>query len=231
MLEIGSGSGLLANFLALKNIKITAVEPGLGGFSINTLLSEEIKKNLLANGFKGQSNLIDLHIAGQDLNPKDHGKFDLIYSINVLEHIPQLRNSLVSMQSVLGKNGIMIHTCPNYHIPYEPHFGIFILPFIPRLTTYFLPNLHKSDLWNSLNFVTSTSLRNICQSLGCEIKFQPNVMYNTFIRLDEDKAFKARQNNPVILMIYSFLKKMKVLNLLKYLPPDIQTPMIVLMSK
>ena len=166
---------------------------------------EEIKKNLLANGFTNQINLIDLHIAAEDLEVKDQGKFDLIYSINVLEHILRFRNSLVSMQSDLGKNGTMPHTCPNYHIPYEPHFAILIAPFIPRLTTCFIPNLRKSELWNSLNFVSSTSLRHICYSLGLEIKLYPNVMYDTFIRLDEDEAFRRCQN-PFVLMIYSFLK-------------------------
>lgn len=234
ILEIGSGSGLLANFLASKNIKITALEPGLSGFSINILLSQEIKKHLLLNDPDRLHDLIDINIASQDLNPEDYGKFDLIYSVNVLEHIPQLKTSLLSMQSVLKENGVMIHTCPNYHIPYEPHFGILTMPFFPQLTTYFFPSLRKiekSELWNSLNFITSTSLRNICRGMGCKIRFQSSVMYNTFLRLDKDPAFRSRQKNSITIGMYSFLKKTGLIKLLKYLPPDVETPMIVLISK
>jgi len=231
VLEVGSGSGLLASFLASQNIEITALEPGLGGFSINVLLSQELKKYLSTNSPNIQNNLTQIYIPSQELKAKEHGKFDLIYSINVLEHIPPLKSSLIGMYSVLKEEGVMVHTCPNYHIPYEPHLGIFLLPFIPQSTVFLFPRLRRSGLWNSLNFITSTSLRNMCRLIGCEIKFQSGVMYDTFLRLDEDQAFKSRQGNLTIMGIYSFLKKIKIFNLIKYLPPDIQTPMIVSISK
>ena len=36
-----------------------------------------------------------------------------------------------------GEGGAMIHMCPNYFVPYEPHFGIPLIPFAPRATQRF----------------------------------------------------------------------------------------------
>jgi hypothetical protein len=48
----------------------------------------------------------------------------------------------------------MIHLCPNYTIPYEPHFRRLLVPFIPSALAPVRPDLKRNDLWRSLTFVT-----------------------------------------------------------------------------
>jgi len=75
VLEVGSGIGLLAAFLNTKGIEITALEPGLGGFGINSILANEL------SAYSQFSSLKKLNHSAEDLSPKLHGEFDLIYSI------------------------------------------------------------------------------------------------------------------------------------------------------
>ena len=78
------------------------------------------------------------------------------------------------MRSVLAPAGSMVHTCPNYHVPYEPHFGIPLVPGVPSATRFVLPGrIASSGLWRSLNFVTSTGLRRTARRAGLTVEFEP----------------------------------------------------------
>jgi hypothetical protein len=70
ILEVGAGMGLLATFLCSKGFNITALEPGLGGFGISTLLKKEL------GSLKNISHPNFLDIPAQELSCDLHGKFD-----------------------------------------------------------------------------------------------------------------------------------------------------------
>jgi hypothetical protein len=119
----------------------------------------------------------------------------------------------------------MVHTCPNYTVPYEPHFGIPLVPLFPRLTTILLPNLKNSDLWNSLNFVTATQVKGLCKKQVLHIAFKRGLMYKAFLRLEKDSEFSKRQSNSWISGIYNILRSTGILKLIRYMPPKFSTPM------
>lgn len=216
VLEVGAGMGLLSAYLQSQGVDIVALEPGLGGFGISAALAK-------AANFK---NLERLEVPVQHLGDLAGRRFDLIYSINVLEHIPQLRQAIRGMARVLGDGGLMVHTCPNYLVPFEPHFGILLVPLRPRLTQVLRPQLKESDLWQSLCFVTVPELRRIAEQEGLSLRFERGTLRRAFERLDSDPAFRERQARGLVNVAYRALKATGTLRLLEHFPVALSTPMI-----
>jgi 2-polyprenyl-3-methyl-5-hydroxy-6-metoxy-1,4-benzoquinol methylase len=67
------------------------------------------------------------------------GTFDLIFSNNVFEHVRDVQAALATLGALLRPGRVMVHNCPNYDVPYEPHFGIPLLPLRPASTARVLP--------------------------------------------------------------------------------------------
>lgn len=220
VLEVGSGMGLLAGYLNSRGVDITALEPGLGGFGFSAALARAV------DGCTEFSTLKRLDIPADQLSKSIHGEYDLIYSINVLEHIPKLEDALKGMAGVLAANGKMVNTCPNYTVPYEPHFGIPLVPFFPRLTPLFFSKCRNSELWDSLNFITSRWIKRICWRNGLEVSFKEGILHRTLLRLEEDPEFLKRQSNPLIIGIFRLLKTTGLLHPARFLPASFSTPMI-----
>lgn len=193
VLEVGAGMGLLSSYLQTLNVDITALEPGLGGFGVSTALPTAVNF----------TNLRRLDIPAQDLESQP---YDLIYSINVLELIPDLRGALQGMKRVMAGDGKMIHTCPNYLVPFEPHFDIPLIPLVPRLTAMFVPRLKVSELWKSRNFVTVPQVSSMARSLGQETEFKQGVLHEAFRRLETDAAFRERQSRGLVKKFYTLLR-------------------------
>jgi 2-polyprenyl-3-methyl-5-hydroxy-6-metoxy-1,4-benzoquinol methylase len=53
-------------------------------------------------------------------------KYDLIFSINVMEHLKDPYAVLNQMNTALKLGGKYRFFCPNYDFPFEPHFGKWI---------------------------------------------------------------------------------------------------------
>lgn len=217
VLEVGSGMGLLSAYLASTGINVTALEPGLGGFGVSSVLAQA------AGRLPQFPTLKRLDLPAQDLRDL---QFDFIFSINVQEHIPELAEALRGMKRVLAPEGKMLHTCPNYFVPFEPHFGIPLVPLFPKLTERLVPRLRQSELWQSLNFITLPQLRRMAEAEGLDIQFELGVLYRTFQRLDTDVAFRERQAKGLVKWVYLSLKATGALSLLKHLPPVFATPMV-----
>lgn len=219
-LEVGAGVGVLAAYLHLSGYKVVAIEPSGKGFDLNYAIGSELRDLLDLDNFQ----YLDLGV--EDLLVEALGEFDCIYSVNVVEHLPDLALGFERMSGVLGPNGIMIHTCPNYIVPYEPHFGLLLVPFAPKVTEYFLHDrLTSTGLWRSLNFVTSGTVSRLAKDVGLNIHFVPRVMYNSILRIGEDPLFAERQGG-FILAIYKFLTWTRLVLLLKFWPASWATPMI-----
>jgi SAM-dependent methyltransferase len=225
ILEVGAGIGLLAGYLNSCGYLIKALEPGLGGFGVSAALATAVSSR------PEFSSLHRLDVPAEKLNPALHGRFDFIYSINVLEHIPDLENAVRGMGTVLENRGEMVHTCPNYFVPYEPHFGIPLVPVAPRFTVNFLPKLKDSELWQSLNFITAARLNRACRAQGLMMNLEPGVMLRTFTRFDTDSEFRRRQGISFVFRIFLFLKFTGLLYLLGKLPASWCTPMVVQITR
>ena len=218
ILEVGAGISLLSICLARRGCQITGLEPGANGFDVNAQLGAAVRAWL------GAEDLPMLDIEVGRLNLEQHGEFDLIFSINVLEHIPKLAEAMAAMEGVLASDGRMVHLCPNYAIPYEPHFGIPLVPLVPRLTALLYPQVVRHPTWQSLNFVTYGEIRRLTRRSGLGATFRPAMMYDAFARLDDDEEFRARHSG-LVARLHRLLKRTHILGALRHVPPALATPM------
>lgn len=224
ILEVGAGLGMLSSYLRILGHDITALEPFTSGFDffaeIQAVVLEETGTDLPI-----------LHIPAEELNPTNHGVFQFILSVNVLEHIPNATGAMRGMASVLVPGGRMWHTCPNYAFPYEPHFGLPLIPLFPRATSLLLPRRIAGDeLWRSLNFITYFGLKRLARANGLTATFRSGTMADALNRLALDHEFAARQSG-IASQIYRILKAIGGLSAIEALPTAINTPMMVAMEK
>jgi len=216
LLEVGGGVGLTYIYLKSLGVNIVSIEPSDSGFddyfSIGRVFCSicEISDE-------------DWHpLLGEEVTQLNTS-FDVIFSNNVLEHVPTIDETFDALTLVLKPDGIMVHNTVNYIIPYEPHFGIFLFPGFPRLTQLFKPHLKNSDMWKGLNFITTSRMKGICKRLDLKADFDNQVMYRTFVRIKNDPHFAQRQKLFVpVIKIFDFLK---LTELLKHIPARFNTPM------
>ena len=190
VLEIGCGIGILLACIKTKfpNIKVEGIEPYKGGFK-----RLKIKKRLIPR---------DININNLDFEIfKPEKKYDVIYSVNVFEHLLNWQLYLKKTNEWLKPEGINIILCPNYSFPYESHFKIPII-LNKKITYFFFKNkIEKFEsenksfgLWNSLNFVKLRSVKNYCLNNQLKLKYCDQVFYDIVNRIEDDKAFKKRQS-------------------------------------
>jgi hypothetical protein len=118
----------------------------------------------------------------------------------------------------------MVHLCPNYVVPYEPHFALPLVPVIPRGTALLKPSLRSSDLWRSLNFVTYRRIKRCAEKSDLNVEFAPGMMLRAFERLDKDPAYRKRQRG-LVTVIFGILRSLGALRAIGIMPYQIATPM------
>ena len=203
---------------------ITALEPSASGFDFFAKIQAVVLE-------EAATDLPVLHIRAEELSPPDHGAFQFIFSVNVLEHISDITGAMRGMASVLVPVGHMWHTCPNYIFPYEPHYGIPLIPLFPRATRLLLPRrISGEGLWRSLNFITYFGLKRLSQANGLTITFRAGTMADALRRLDSDDEFAARQSG-IASQIYRILKAIGGISAIEALPAAVSTPMMAALEK
>jgi SAM-dependent methyltransferase len=151
-------------------------------------------------------------------------KFDLVVSNNVLEHISDVERALTNLNNAVSRHGIMIHSCANYSFPFEPHFGIPLLPGVPNLTSRILPkSITQTGLWKSLNFIKLAQVKRNVRRNGMACVFRSGTMSKSVRRLQIDEKFAERHR--FISWIVSIPILFKFLILTTSLPKRIATPM------
>jgi 2-polyprenyl-3-methyl-5-hydroxy-6-metoxy-1,4-benzoquinol methylase len=224
MLEVGAGGGLLSGFLKSRGYELVAIEPAEQGFERTSSLAAVIRE---ATGVNAEI----VTLAARDLDPRIHGFFDLIFSVNVIEHFQPLRENLDALAGLMSASGMQAHTCPNYRIPYEPHFGIALLPIAPHLTPYLGRRTLLSDtLWRSLNFITAADLISYAERCGLTIRFKDGAMGEALERLQAEPEFAARQPGALAL-VASFIRTFRSVALVKSLPATWVTPMTAILRR
>jgi len=191
VLEIGAGLGLTSAFLHLSGVDVTPLEPGEAGF----ILTRDV--GAAAIEWLGAGTLSWLRSPVASLSGPAHGQFDLIFSVNVLEHIADLDAAFAAMAGVLAPGGVMVHSCPNYAVPYEPHYGMPLVPFFPRAMAWLRPSLWADPVWRSLNFVTFDQARRMAASAGLELAFASGTLAEALRRLEGDAVFRSRHGGVV----------------------------------
>jgi 2-polyprenyl-3-methyl-5-hydroxy-6-metoxy-1,4-benzoquinol methylase len=222
ILEVGAGGGLLTGFLQSRGFNLVAIEPAACGFEATAKLAEIVRR---ATGVCAQI----LPLAAREVDAAQYGTFDLIFSVNVIEHFQPLKENLDALAPLMSRNAVQVHTCPNYRIPYEPHYGIPLLPVAPHLTP-FLGNRRSESLWRSLNFITARDLRDYAKRCRLTISFQRRALGEALERLCAEPEFAAR--HPRFLYHSArFMKASGLIGVLNQLPAEWATPMTTLLRR
>ncbi|MCI5162440.1 MAG: methyltransferase domain-containing protein [Candidatus Electrothrix sp. AX5] len=227
ILEVGAGICILSLFLKKEGFNIVALEPATAGFGFFSTF-----QRIFIEHYK-EIALEILPYPAKDLREKDVGTFDLIFSFNVIEHIPDPLSTLYVLLNVLNRKGKMAHSCPNYSIPFEPHFGIPVLVSWPGLTyfLFFKKISRNKELWKSLNFITYQEIKKFTHLHNLTVSFQQGLLYKVFSRIENDPIFRERQKSFFIMTLFLILRSTGAINLLKILPPRCATPMQFIISK
>lgn len=210
VLEVGCGSGILLGMLseADPGFDFEGIEPFGEGFEHLSDLNALLKASGLL-----------IHDVGFEefVAPR---KYNLIYSVNVFEHLPDWRKFLTFIEQHLANNGVCVILCPNYNVPYESHFRIPILfnkQITARVFRKFIASYEEENdvpgLWRSLNFVKLSQVRKEIAHTGLALKIHNNITEDLIDRIATDDEFRRRQR--VVGWLGSMLKKVGLLNLLK----------------
>jgi len=225
ILEVGSGLCLLSFFLNKEGYHIVALEPALGGFELF-----DAAKKVIAGHFSSIPLQI-LECTAQQLDPAVHGHFDLIFSNNVLEHIPAWEDALLAMGGVLQASGHMTHACPNYSVPYEPHYGVPVFRRFPALSKrLFLPANADEGIWQSLNFITCRQVGAFCARHTLRCRFKQGLLFDALQRIDTDPLFQQRHKG-FIASAARLVMRCGLGRLVRRIPASMATPMVMQLSK
>jgi len=186
ILEVGAGYGLASICLAMMGFSVTALEPGGIAF-------EDYVGTSAAFAQMCEVEIEHLESGAETACFIDKPLFDIIISNNVLEHVHEIERAISNLTTALKRSGIMVHSCPNYSFPYDPHFGLPLVPFFPAATKYFLPKrISKSSLWNSLNFITARRVKKMFRNHGLYVYFRKGTMTAGISRVRNEQIFAAR---------------------------------------
>ena len=225
ILEVGGGVHLLTSFLS-QEYDVTSVEPG--GFTDYT---NELRDKILSK------NNLNVHTTTlESFNTDD--KFDLIFSMNVLEHTQDIETHLRSCINLLkDENSLLLIQCPNYTFPFECHFYKYFIPFMPNFTFKYLRKKSLieqlgenkyNNIFNSINFnCTYFKIKN----LNLPIIFK-HPLKDIFDRIESDVVFKERLfQNTLIKLSHKFIKLLKIKNLLIAAYPKFLCPYLIMEIK
>jgi SAM-dependent methyltransferase len=218
VLEVGAGAGLFSAFLVSLGVELVAIEPVTEGFGFMTALQQAARNVLPAVPEL-------LPIPASELRSEIHGTFQLVLSVNVIEHFQPFAANFAGLARVLAPEGVSVHTCPNYTFPYEPHYGIALVPFFPRLTPLLAGRrIAKEATWRSLNFVTARQLRKQARQHGLSIAFRPGTMADAVQRLESDRQFASRHEG-VATRLAAAMLGLGFGSALRHLPTSVASPM------
>lgn len=226
MLEVGAGLCVLCFFLKKEGFDIIALEPAAAGFDFFSVFQK-----VMVDHFR-EIDLPILRYPAEELQVKRVGRFDLIFSFNVIEHISEPFSTLLILVSMLNRQGRMVHSCPNYLVPYEPHFGVPVLKVWPGLSRFIFRKriVGREALWESLNFITYFEVSRFAKQNKLSVSFSKGLLYDALVRIDNDPLFRKRQDSIFVITFLFLIRFLGGPTLLKKLPPSCATPMTFLIS-
>jgi SAM-dependent methyltransferase len=222
VLEVGAGSLLLSCQLVREGFDVVALEPVGAGFSHFERLRELVLERAETLGCVPQM----LNQSAEELPMKDC--FDYAFSINVMEHVRDVKAVIANIRASLRPAAGYRFTCPNYLFPYEPHFNMPIF-FSKKITEKIFKNkILGSELpdpmgtWRSLNWITVSQIRHIVNGLpGLQLVFNRLFLVSTLERIGSDKGFSLRRSTWVRWFILGLIK-LRLHRLASYVPIALQ---------
>ncbi len=195
ILEIGSGPGMLISELKnlFPNIEMTGLEPSIRGYNRY--------KKIFSNLKEKSTNVNNLNLVNNDIkNFQTKEKYDLIFSVNVLEHVEDWIVYIENSKKLLSPKGKCVILCPNYDFPYESHY---IIPIIlnKNFTKFLFKNKitkhdkkhNLKDHWENINFVSKRKIKKYLLKNNYNFYFDEKIKDRLIERVSNDLELKRKQ--------------------------------------
>jgi len=196
VVEIGSGTGLLSMYIASLGYKVYSFEPQSSGFT-DMLRTKQLLIECWESDFPVVNFINDYY---SESYFQENEVIDYFLAVNVIEHIPNYGGLIQSVKKKMNINSTFRIICPNYLIPYEPHFDIPI--FFNKKSTLFLLrnkilNFDLSDpleFWDDLSWPTPPKVKKAVIDSGMSVAFSRQTTKSYLERPVMDDSFKQRKN-------------------------------------
>lgn len=219
ILEIGGGSLILSSLLQREGFNVTALEPIGSGFSHFHQLQALVLQYAERHGHAPRL----LRCTGESLSA--NCEYDYAFSINVMEHVTDVRKVLERALSAIKDGGTYRFMCPNYGFPYEPHFNIPTLLSRSLTKRFFWKKIVASKAvidplgtWESLNWITVNNVRKLSKNFLQVSPIFRKESFNLFLdRAFNDEGFRARRGAQIQLFL-GVLQKLGLLRMTALIP-------------
>jgi len=205
LVEIGSGIGLLSLNLASRGFIVTAFEPQASGFN-----EMHQMRDLVRNNWKGSLPKINFLDVSINESTRLDSPADYVFAINVIEHVSDYKTLIYNASKLATSKGVVRIICPNYAIPYEPHFEIPVI-FSKRLTSkIFRRQIEQSEIpnskefWQDLSWPTHRALKRYLESEDLKLEFSRDATNFYINRALSDSSFVARKGHIWGILIKGF---------------------------
>lgn len=189
IVDIGSGIGLLSHLLSAHGVRVIMFEPEGAGFGRMRQLFE-----LVSSAWRGPDPSLDTHWEPFSAVALRGRSLDMVYALNVIEHVPHPAEMVAQATALLSPGGIGRFVCPNYLFPYEPHYGIPTL-WSKRVTHLALGKVIERKalgLWEDLSWPTAGGLGRALTDLGVEHDLSREV-FDAYLQRLRDPYFLERK--------------------------------------
>lgn len=162
VLDVGAGDGNFAFAIEKYVNKIVAIEPD------DLQYKAAVKKRK-----KNKSRVVFYKTLIENFSTND--RFDLVLCLTVLEHMPNARASFAHIFKLMKSGGMIYLTVPNRLWPYEYHYRLFFLSYLPLPLANLYVRLFKrgSSFSDSSYFPTYYGIKKFFNSFSCTYEFIP----------------------------------------------------------
>lgn len=189
IVDIGSGIGLLSHLLSSRGVHVVMFEPEGEGFGRMRRLFE-----LVSSAWAGPKTSLETRWEAFSPSSLHHRPVDLIFALNVIEHVPEPARMVAQATDLLKPSGTGRFVCPNYLFPYEPHYGIPTL-WSKRATRLVFGKAIDSKalgLWDDLSWPTAGKLSRSLTAIGIKHELGREV-FDAYLRRLKDPYFLERK--------------------------------------
>lgn len=139
ILELGSGTGNLCISCSRKNKNVVGVE---------------INNDMLQFSLKGDKNKKCTFLKADAQNlPFKENSFDIVFAVDILEHVKSSKKVVDESQRVLKKQGLFLAKVGNFWFPYEPHTSLLGVQFLPKqIADIIIKKLRKEFFYNNKSY-------------------------------------------------------------------------------
>lgn len=226
VLEVGAGSCILSAYLTSKGLAVTVLEPLGPEFDFFS----DLQNRVLEFCRRGSIPLKLIRATGEQLDMPQ--QFDFAFTINALEHMSDPLRTIENMYSSLKPGGVILVHCPNYTVPFDSHFNIFLVTRSKRLNKWLYRKKidRYPEIWNKLNLIRYVDMRRHLARKGIRFSFDRSVMQALVMRLLDDPVF-AQRMPAVVRAAGAVLRATGLVRPLRRLPARFQTPMELTIKK